>query len=164
MLHDGEHGCGGIGRWVAVLCAAVGAGMAGLMLYVMDIGHFLFPAGLPKEIVVGLVVLFITAAVLGKKAGIHLCDKTHRTWRNVLVGMGVAFGSIAIAVLAGTFVGFLGEADTILRAPNFSVVNVVLGFFIPLLLVLWFGGIPAILLGVFYGFMIRNRLRKLNLT
>jgi hypothetical protein len=162
MLNDEEHGCGSIGRWVAVLCAGVGAVAAFLMLQAFGIGKFIFSTGFPKEIAVGLVVLFITAAVLGKKAGIYLCDKTSATGRNVLVGLGVAFGSIAVAVLAGTLVGFLGEADHILRAENFSVVNAVLGFFIPLLLVLWFGGIPAILLGVFYGFMVRNRLRKLN--
>ena len=119
------------------------------MLLALGISRFILPFPFPKEIVVGLVVLFIAAAILGKKAGIYLCNKTHATGRNVLVGIGVAFGSIAAAVLAGTFVGFLGEADYILRAENFSVVNFVFGFFIPLLLVLWFGGIPAILLGVF---------------
>ena len=162
MLNDEEHGCGSIGRSVAVLCAALGVGAAALMVLVMGISRFILPFPFTKEIVVGLVVLFIAAAILGKKAGIYLCDKTSATGRNVLVGMGVAFGSIAAAVLAGTFVGFLGEADYILRAENFSVVNAVLGFFIPLLLVLWFGGIPAILLGVFYGFTVRKRLRKLN--
>lgn len=162
MLNDEEHGCGSVGRWVAVLCAGLGVGAAVLMLQVMGIGKFIFSDAFPKEIAVGLVVLFIASAVLGKKAGIYLCDKTSATGWNVLVGVGVAFGSIAAAVLAGTFVGFLGEADYILRAENFSAVNFVLGFFIPLLLVLWFGGIPAILLGVFYGFTVRNRLRKLN--
>ncbi len=162
MLNDEEHGCGSIGRSVAVLCAALGVGAAVLMLLALGISRFILPFPFPKEIVVGLVILFIAAAILGKKAGIYLCDKTSATGRNVLVGMGVAFGSIAVAVLAGTFVGFLAEADHILRAENFSVVNFALGFFIPLLLVLWFGGIPAILLGVFYGFMVRNRLRKLN--
>ena len=162
MLNDEEHGCGSIGRWVAVLCAGLGVGAAVLMLLALGISKFILPFPFPKEILVGLVILFIAAASLGKKAGIYLCDKTNATGRNVLVGIGVAFGSIAAAVLAGTFVGFLGEADHILRAENFSVVNFVIGFFIPLLLVLWFGGIPATLLGVFYGFMVRNRLRKLN--
>ena len=162
MLNDEEHGCGSIGRSVGVLCAGLGAGAAFVMLQAMNIGRFIFSSGFPKEIAVGLVVLFIAAAILGKKAGIYLCDKTHATWRNVLVGVGVAFGSIAAAVLAGTLVAFLGEADYILRAENFSVVNAAFGFFIPLLLVLWFGGIPAILLGILYGFLVRSRLRKLN--
>lgn len=162
MLNDEEHGCGSIGRWVALLCATLGVAAASLMLGVMGIGKILLSDGVPKEIAVGIVVLFIAAAILGKKAGMYLCDKTSATGRNVLVGLGVAFGSIAIAVLAGTFVGFLGEADHILRAENFSAVNFVYGFFFPLLLVLWFGGFPAILLGIFYGLMVRNRLRKLN--
>lgn len=162
MLNDEEHGCGSIGRWVALVCATLGVAGAALMLAVMGIGRFIFWNGFPKEIGVGLLVLFIAAAVLGKKAGMYLCNKTQATGRNVLVGIGVAFGSIAIAVLAGTLVAFLGEADYILRAENFSVVNAVLGFFIPLGLVLWFGGIPAVLLGIFYGFTVRNRLRKLN--
>lgn len=163
MLNDEEHGCGSIGRSVALLCAGLGVGAAVLMLLALGISKFfILPFPFPKEILVGLVVLFIAAASLGKKAGIYLCDKTRSTGRNVLVGIGVAFGSIAAAVLAGTFVGFLGEADHILRAENYSVVNFLFGFFIPLLLVLWFGGIPAILLGVFYGFTVRKRLRKLN--
>ena len=162
MLNDEEHGCGSIGRWVAVLCAGLGVGTAVLMLQVMGIGKFIFSNTFPKEIAVGLVVLFVAAATLGKKAGTYLCNKTHSTGRNVLAGLGVAFGSIAIAVLAGTLAGFLGEADAILRAPDFSAVNFVIGFFFPLLLVLWFGGIHAILLGVIYGFTVRNRLRKLN--
>lgn len=162
MLDDEEHGCGAIGRWVALLCAGLGAAAAFLMLVVFGIEKILFADGFPKEIAVGLVALFIASAVLGKNAGVYLCDKTSRTGLNVLVGIGVAFGSIAIAVFAGAFVGFLAEADSILRAESFSPVNFVYGFFILLFLVLWFGGIPAILLGVFYGFMVQHRLRKLN--
>jgi len=74
MLNDEEHGCGSIGRSVAVLCAAVGVGAAVLMVLAMGISRFILPFPFPKEIVVGLVVLFIAAAILGKKAGIYLCD------------------------------------------------------------------------------------------
>ena len=89
-----------------------------------------------------------------EKARIYLCDKTYDLALNVLVGLGLAFGSIAAAVLAGTIVGFLGEADHILRAENFSASGLVL---FPRFLVVWFGGIPAILLGVFYVFVVQNR-------
>ena len=90
MLNDEEHGCGSIGRSVALLCAGLGVGAAVLMLLALGISKFfILPFPFPKEILVGLVVLFIAAASLGKKAGIYLCDKTRSTGRNVLVGIGV---------------------------------------------------------------------------
>src|SRR5687768_842148 len=161
MLHDDDHRCGSIGRWVALLCAALGVITAYIVVLGLKLSWIVFPSAFPKEILVGLVVLFIAAAVLGKKAGIYLCNKTHATGRNVLVGVGVAFGSIAAAVLVGAFVGYFGEMD-LLRRGEFTVSGLVLAPFILLFFVLWFGGIPAILLGVFYGFLVRNRLRKLK--
>ena len=164
MLDEDGHGCGSIGRWLAVLCAAAGVGIAFLMLRAMGVPKFVVPLNPPpKEIIIGLIALFVAAALLGKKAGMYLCGKSHNWALNIVVGIGVAFGSIAIAVVTGTFVGFIGEAPQILSSPDFHPLNVLMGFLILLGIVLFFGGIPAAFLGVFYGLLVRNRLRKLNL-
>ena len=128
MVDDDDHGCGNVGRWVAVLCAALGVGTAFLWCGPWTSVGSSSRTRVPKEIVVRLVVLFIASAS-GKKARIYLCDKTYDLALNVLVGLGLAFGSIAAAVLAATIVGFLGEADHILRAENFSASGLVLGLF-----------------------------------
>jgi hypothetical protein len=164
MADEDGHGCGSIGRWLAVLCAAAGVGIAFLMLRAMGVPKFVVPLNPPpKEIIIGLIALFVAAGLLGKKAGMYLCGKSHDWALNVVVGIGVAFGSIAIAVLTGTFVGVVGEARQIFSSVDFNPLNALLGFFIPLGIVLFFGGVPAAFLGVFYGLLVRNRLRKLNL-
>jgi hypothetical protein len=163
MLNEDGHGCGSIGRGIAVLCAAVGVVTALVMVWVMGVPKFVIPLNPPpKEIIVGLIALFIAAAWLGNKAGIYLCGKGHDWASNVVVGIGVAFGSIAIAVLTGTFVGVVSEARQIFSSVDFNPLNALLGFFFPLGMVLFFGGVPAAFLGVVYGFLVRNRLRKLN--
>lgn len=163
MLHEDEHGCGNVGKWVGVLFAALGVGAAFLIVRFLNLGWVVFsPPFLPKEVLVGLVALFIAAAVLGKKAGLYLCGKDYDVPKNVLVGLGVAFGSITTAVLAGTLIAVVSDAGELIRSPDFNPLNLVLGFFLTLLLVLWFAGLPAIFLGVVYGFVVRNRLRELN--
>lgn len=162
MLNDHDHGCGSVGRWISVLCAALGVVTAILMIRAMNIGWYVPGYPIPKEIAVGLVVLFIAAAFLGEKAGVRLCGRSHDVPLNVLVGQGVAFGSIAIAVMAGTLVGVVSAAGEILSSPGFTPIGVVLLLFGPLFLVLMFGGIPAVLLGLLYGFVVRNRLRDLD--
>ena len=164
MLDEDGHGCGSIGQWVAIVCAAAGVGIAFLMLRAMGVPKFVVPLNPPpKELIIGLIALFIGAALLGKKAGMYLCGKSQAWALNVVVGIGVAFGSIAIAVLTGTFVGVVSEAPRLFGSVDFNPLNALLGFFIPLGIVLFFGGIPAAFLGVLYGLVVRNRLRKLNL-
>ena len=163
MLDEDGHGCGSIGRWIALVCAALGVVAAIVMVRAIDIPKFIVPLNAPtKEMIVGLIALFIAAAWLGNKAGKYLCDKSHDTAMNVLVGLGVAFGSISISVMTGTFVGIVSEVPRISGSVNFNPLYVLLGSFIPLFFVLLFGAIPAILLGVLYGFLVRNRLRNLN--
>jgi len=163
MLDEDDHGCGSIGRWIALVCAALGVVAAIVMVRAIGIPKFVVPLNAPtKEMIVGLIALFIAAAWLGKKAGMYLCDKSHDTAMNVVVGLGVAFGSISISVMTGTLVGMVSELPRISGSVNFNPLYVLLGFFIPLFFVLLFGAIPAILLGVLYGFLVRNRLRNLN--
>ena len=145
------------------MCAALGVVIAFVIVLAMDLPEFILPVYPPsKEIIVGLVALFIAAAWLGTKAGWYLCRKEHDRALNVVVGLGVAFGSIAVAVMTGTLLGVVSEADEIFGSTAITPAGVLLGMFFPLLIVLLFGGIPAAFLGVLYGFVVRNCLRKLN--
>ena len=159
--HD-IHGCGGTGAWVGVLCAALGVLTAYAMLKAMGIGHFVWSPSSTREITIGLIGLFIAARGLGKKAGVFLCSKGNRLGFNVLAGIGVAFGSITIAVLTGMFVGLVREFGVIVGSPGFEPKNLVLGPLMALALVFFFGGIPALVLGALFGFLVKTRLERLT--
>jgi hypothetical protein len=161
MLDYHDHGCRSVGKWIAVLCAALGVAIAFIMMGGLKTNLASFSFSLPKELAVGLVVLFLAAVFLGERAGVFLCGRSNDLATHVLVGQGVAFGSITMAVLSGTLVAFISEGY-LLSGPEANPLTHVFGFFLPLLLVLMFGGIPAVLLGVLYGLLVRNRLRKLD--
>lgn len=156
--HD-RHGCGRVGSWIGVLCAALGVLSAYAMVRALDIGWIVGIPKLPLELILGLVALFVAAALLGRKAGVFLCKRQNDLAMNVVVGIGVAFGSIAIAVWTGTLVGLISEIPS-LQPPD--PVGILLVIFGPLLIICFYGGIPAALLGVLYGFLVRRQLRKLG--
>ncbi len=154
-----DHGCGSIGKWIGVLCAALGIGTAFLMVRVMNAGWLI---GLDPPITVGLIAEIFAAAYLGEKAGRYLCQKGNALGRGMLVGLGVAFGSITIAVYAGTIAGVVGHASEWIGNSHINPWNAVPVFFFPLFIVLLFGGAPAGVLGIIYGALANARLRKLN--
>jgi len=162
MLDYHDHGCGSVGRWIGVLCAALGVVTAYLMIQLMNLGWYIPVYPMPKEVALGLVVLFLTSAFLGERAGMRLCGKSDDVSLNVLLGQGVAFGSITIAVMFATLVGVISAAGTVVGSPGFTPLGLVFALFMPLCLVLLVGGVPAVGLGVLYGLLVRNRLRKLN--
>jgi hypothetical protein len=154
-----DHGCGTIGQWIGTLCAVLGIGTAFLIVLVLDAG---WVVGLDPPIIVGLVVEIFAAAYLGRRAGTYLCGEGNPLGRGMLVGLGVAFGSIAIAVYSGTIAGFVGHASEWIGNPHINRWNAVPALFFPLFLVLLFGGAPAVVLGVVYGTLVHVRLQKLN--
>ena len=160
--HD-VHGCGRAGAWMGVLCAAVGVLAAGLMVWALGIGWAIGLPMLPIEVVIALTALFIGASYFGKKAGVFLCKRGNRLSTNVLIGIALAFGSIAIAVWAGTIVGILHELP---RHDFLGVgtmfVGLLFGWLFFLVVILMYGGIPAALLGVTYGSLMRRQLRKVR--
>lgn len=153
------HGCGSVGKWLGMLFGALGVGAAFLMVYWMNAGWVI---GVDPPIAVGLVVEIFAAAYLGEKAGRYLCRKGNTLGRAMLVGLGVAFGSITIAVYAGTIAGVVGHAREYFGNQHIEPINVLGLLFYPLFLVLLFGGMPAAILGVFYGSLLNARLQKLN--
>ncbi|HEU4433946.1 MAG TPA: hypothetical protein VFR51_11155 [Pyrinomonadaceae bacterium] len=159
MKNHEYHGCGNVGKWVGMLFGALGVATAFLMVYLMNGGWLI---GLDPAIAVGLVVEIFAAAFLGERAGRYLCGKGNPLGRAMLVGVGVAFGSIAIAVYAGTIAGVVAHPSEFFGNSHIGVLNVLSVLFFPLFMVLFFGGIPAAVLGVVYGTLIHVRLQKLN--
>jgi hypothetical protein len=153
------HGCGSVGKWVGMSCAVLGIGTAFLMVYWMGAGWFI---GLDPPVAVGLVVEIFAAAYLGEKAGRYLCRKGNPLGRGMLVGLGVAFGSITIAVYAATIAGCVSYASEWISNPYINPWNAVYLLFFPLFLVLLFGGVPAAFLGVLYGALVHVRLQNLD--
>ena len=160
MFDDNDHGCGRIGRWIGVFCAALGLATASLMWTGMGGTWYISFSTLPPELIAGFVALFVGSAYLGTKAGVFLCEKRHALSMCMVTGIGVALGSIAIAVWTGMIVGIVRDFGQFFGR-NFTVLSLVLAVFAPLGLILLFGGIPAMLLGVLYGILVRRGVRRL---
>jgi len=160
--HD-VHGCGRAGAWMGVLCAGVGVLIAGLMVRALGVGWVIGLPALPIELVIGLIALFVAATHFGKKAGVFLCQRGNRLSTNVLFGIALAFGSIAIAVWTGTIVGILHELlKRDFPGVGTMFVGLLFGWLFFLVVIVLYGGIPAALLGAVYGFLLRKRLWNLR--
>ena len=150
--------CGRIGRRMGVFCAFLGVMTAYLMLQAMEAYWFRPTISEVLMLALYLCPLFIAAAFLGTKAGTFLCRKGNRLGLNILIGIALAFGSITIEVLAWTFVYIVmrGSGEVLVGWDLFKA------WFVPLAVILMVGGIPATVLGVLYGFLVRRRLNKLE--
>ncbi len=157
-MDNHDHGCKKIGRRLGVLFAFFGAVAAALMLGVTGLHNVVGMLKLQPEVGVGLVVLFVAAAWLGTKAGLYLCRRGCTNGMHVIVGIGVAFGSITFSVLAGSFTFIVsGAAGGRMEGLDLWVV-----WFLPLLLVLIYGSIPAVILGILYGLQIKKELANMD--
>jgi hypothetical protein len=153
------HTCGQIGRKNGVLCAGLGVLAAGLLLTpwgAIDLvinSDRRFQLGL----FIGLGALYLAASYFGGIAGRFLC-KRNNLITNVIVGVSLAFGSVAISVLTSTvslvLMNKLGESTD-----STDLLTSLVG---PLFWVFLFGGGPAIVLGVFYGILVRTQLAKMS--
>jgi hypothetical protein len=152
-----DHGCGRIGRRTGLLCAGLGAVTAYFMLKL--IGFWNAPAfGLNPAMVFGVLVLFVVSGFFGTRAGIYMCWQGNKTGLNIFIGLLLALGSIVIPVWAGcVFYIFFHEPNRIIEVKH--IPNI---FISPLLMILIFGGIPAVFLGVLYGLLTGMQLDKLD--
>ena len=149
--HD-VHGCGRAGSAIGVLCAFLGMVCAGIILFA-----FLNSSpsgGVGPTMIIGVVGLFVGAAFFGKKAGIYLCEKGNDLSRNIAIGVALAFGSIATAIVTGML------AAIVLSRTAARPGDIVLAGFVVAICTAFFGGIPAVLLGALYGILITGELRR----
>lgn len=102
------------------------------------------------SIIVILVPFYASAAFLGKAAGENICRERRDLGGAILLGIGVALGSLVVAALAVELAVLLAKIFYSQREAH--------GFL--LLMILMFGTLPAILLGVLNGILMRWRLAK----
>ena len=140
---------------MGVLCAFFGAVIAAAIMLALGLMDASNIPRLTPTILVGLVALFVGAGFFGKKAGNFLCEKGNSTAMNVLIGIALAYGSIAIAFAAGSFWAI------VISGVDAGNVVAFLFYFIAIFMAV-VGAIPATLLGVLYGFLMRNELRKVR--
>jgi hypothetical protein len=153
MENDHDHGCGMIGMRTGLICAGLGALIAALLLTIMRGWWFV---GVDAKLFVGVAALFVAAGFFGKKVGVYLCRRRNNTGINMSIGIALAFGSIAIAVLAGAVCYvFVHDANQIIEVTEIPAI-----FLGSLVSVLIIGAIPAAVLGVVYGLLVGMQLER----
>jgi len=141
---------------MGLLCAALGTLTAYFFLQIM--GGFNSPPmiRLMPPMIFGVLVLFVVSGYFGTKAGVYLCWKGNKTGLDVLIGLGLAFGSIAVSVWASSvFYIFFHDRNEIIAMKDIPAI-----LFTPMLVILLFGAIPAAVLGVVYGLLVGMQLER----
>ncbi|MEK6337047.1 MAG: hypothetical protein AABM67_19160 [Acidobacteriota bacterium] len=110
--------------------------------------------------VLGLVIvgtLYLSAAVLGRQAGKFFCRKPPASFRAALIGILVALGCLASGVVMWSIFNLI---EVSLFAADLKLSDIL--FFSSLVGVVAFiyGFIPAILLGVLFGQLLKRRLAQ----
>jgi hypothetical protein len=150
-------------RW-SLLFAALGVLAAFLLLVVLKIQALLTDIGpeFGSGIAVGLAMLCLSAALLGRLAGRVVYLTGNNILINLVLGVMLALGCVIVTAFAGSAVGVLMASS---KEPSF-VSSRALGDIIGLsLLILLWGSVPAALLGFLYGGLVKVTLdRKLKRT
>jgi hypothetical protein len=108
-------------------------------------------------LLIGLVALYLAASFLGTMAGRFLC-KTSNQMLNVLVGVGLAFGCLAISVLTGSL--SIVVVNVVSGSPDSN--DLVTYLVVPFVVVLVYGAVPAVVLGALYGVLVGTSLAKMR--
>ncbi len=153
-----DHECWNIGGRNGVLCAFLGAVIALAPWIPSFVSHANPELVLNVPIAASLLALFMTAGFFGTRAGMYLCKQGNDTRTNVVIGIALAFGSIAVSVWAGMISFILGRPSQIFTNPDM----VMLMLFFAFLGALFWGAIPAIGLGALYGFLVKRQLKRLH--
>lgn len=163
-----EQQCASIGMKMSLLCVSLGAiAPAGIMFheFLQSLpGGFMAYSRLHPEhtqvkwsiligIIFTLVVLSLAAAFLGREAGKNICRRRRGFGGAILVGMGLALTCLLVGVVAAALFSLVtSPLDPFGSAP--SIIALFGG------VTLLVGAVPAMLLGVLYGVLVRWRLNK----
>jgi hypothetical protein len=148
-----EHKCARVGRIVGLLCATLAALLPGgivLKEFIYSLpGRLGASSGTKWPLLVGgiitLLVLYLVAALVGSNIGENICRDRRGYAGAIAGGIGVSFSTLAAGSLVAAACYAFGYA---LKDP--------LGEAFGLVLLTWlFGILPAILLGVLYGVLVR---------
>ena len=150
-------------RW-SLLFAALGVLAAYLLLVLLGVQALAIgPA--PEYLsglAVGLATLCLSAALLGRLAGRIVYLSGNNLLVNLFIGVALALSCLILTAIAGTLVGVLMVVS---KQPTFARSNPLKDVAGLSLLILFYGTVPAALLGLVYGALVKVTLdRKLKLT
>src|SRR6266567_2459709 len=148
-------------RW-SLFFAALGVLAAFLLLVLLKIQALVTdPAPeLLFGLAVGLAMLFLSAALLGRLAGRIVYLSGNNILLNLVIGVALALGCVIIPAIAGSVVGVLLVVS---KQPAFVRSNPLRDAGGLSLLILFYGSAPAALLGFLYGVLVKTTLdRKLK--
>ena len=164
MIEFKFHICASVGMKTSLLFAALGVVTAFILMLtifgVNGIYDILIDEGLQIQlgVIAGIAALFLSATFLGRIAGRIICHKLHGFTGAVFVGVCLAISCIVIAVVAGALFGFLVQELSNITPDHKS--DFLVFILVPLFWILFFGILPAMLLGGLYGILLRRRLAK----
>jgi hypothetical protein len=148
-------------RW-SLLFAALGVLAAYLLLVLL--GAQALAIGTAPEylsgLAVGLATLCLSAGLFGRLAGRIVYRSGNNVLVNLFIGVGLALGCLILTTIAGTLVGVLMVVS---KQPTFARSNPLKDVAGLSLLILFYGTVPAALLGLGYGALVKVTLdRKLK--
>ncbi len=111
-------------------------------------------------VIAGIVALFLSATFLGKIAGRIICYKLRGIAGAAFVGFCLALSCVVIAIVAGAPFSFLVQELSNITPEHKS--DFLVFIVAPLFWILFFGILPAMLLGGLYGILVRRRLAKVD--
>jgi hypothetical protein len=154
--------CARVGMRWSLVFAGLGVLAAFLLLVLLKI-QALITEPVPESlsgIVVGLATLCLSAAILGRLAGRIVYHGRNNLAVNLVIGVVLALVCFIISVVAGCVVGVflvVSKQPSFVRSTPFEDIGGLS------LLILFYGGAPATLLGLLYGGLVKVTLdRKLK--
>jgi hypothetical protein len=172
MEENREQKCASIGMKVSLLCITLA--FMGPLAYLITISY-IEGKGIPyltdlrgysvKDVLIalgGMVIilgaLYTSAIFFGRGAGKRICEMRLSVGGAIFVGIGLAFCCLAVAAVTVELTVFLTKlfyAEAGAQRPTAAS-----GYGILILMIMLFGALPTILLGVVYGIVARWRLAK----
>jgi hypothetical protein len=151
-------------RW-KLLFAALGVLAAYLLLVLLGVQVLAIGTGpeFLSGLVVGLATLCLSAGLLGRLAGRIVYRSGNNLLVNLFIGVALALGCLILTAIAGTSVGVL---MVYFKQPAFARSNPLKDVAGLSLLILFYGTVPAALLGLLYGVLVKvtldQKLRRLS--
>lgn len=153
--------CVSVGMRWSLLFAALGVLAAYLFLVLLGAQALVGPGPeFLSGLAVGLATLCLSAALFGRLAGRIVYLSGNNILVNLFIGVALALGCLILTAIAGTLVGVLMVLS---QQPTFARSNPLKDVAGLSLLILFYGTVPAALLGLVYGVLIKVTLdRKLK--
>ena len=146
--------CVRVGMRLSLLFAALGVLTAFLLLVLLKI-QALVTEPVPESIIgiaVGLAMLCLSAALLGRLAGTIVYLSGNNLLANLVIGVMLALACLIIPAIAGTLVGV---SLVVAKQPSFARSNPLKDAGGLSFLILFYGCAPAALLGFLYGVLVK---------